>query len=281
MDLKALLENEELLQKLAASVAWLVGVVVLRVMALRFVREQKWSTDAVRVRWHVRLGQIALLLLVLGFLLLWGSEIQAIALSAVAIAAALVLATKELFMCISGAIYRATADVFQVGDRVEHGTVRGDVISYGLFTFTVLEIGPNHLRTGRAVVVPNSLLLSVSLINETITDEFVLHSFRVPQLQTSEWQAAERILLEAAEEVTGEYRDTARRHMDVVSRKHGLPPATVDPRVTVMIPEAGKLDLVVRVPTPAHKKGAVEQSIVRKFLERSTAGTSAGTTAGT
>ena len=263
-----LLNNQEFLQKLAASVGWILFVLVLRSASLRFVRNQEWYTDDIRMRWHLRLGQATLLLLVLGVLALWGSEIQAVALSAVAIAAAIVIALKELIMCISGSIYRAAADSFKVGDRIEVGAVRGDVVSYGVLTTTVLEIGPNHLRTGRAVIVPNSMFLSAGLINETITDDYVLHSFTVPLEQTDDWRQAEEILLDAAGRACSEYLEQAGRHMQAITAKYGLPPAGVDPRVSLSIPEAGKLDLVLRVPTPARKKGGVEQAILREYLTR-------------
>jgi len=281
LNIAELLKNEELLKKLAISAAWIITVLVIRAVLLRFVRKQEWYTDEIRMRWQLRLGQSTLLLLVLGVLAVWGSEMQAMALSAVAIAAAIVIALKEIILCVSGSFYRAAADSFGVGDRIELGTVKGDVISYGILSTTVLEIGPNHLRTGRAVVVPNSLFLSNALVNETITDDFVLHSFFVPLTRADDWQRAEAILLEAANEICGEYTAQARQHMEVITVKFGLPPAAVDPRVSIMIPEADKIDLVVRIPTPSRKKGAVEQAILRRYLERSAAPGDSGESGGT
>jgi hypothetical protein len=42
---------------------------------------------------------------------------------------------------------------------------------------------------------------------------------------------------------------------------------SVDPHVTVKVPKPDELALVVRLATPARKKGQVEQAIVRRFLE--------------
>jgi small-conductance mechanosensitive channel len=268
VNLTELFSNEEFLQKLAGTLAWVTAVLVLRTVSVRFVHHQKWHTDEIRMRWHLRLGQATLLLLVLGVLVLWGSEIQAMALSAVAIAAAIVIALKELILCISGSIYRAASDCLNVGDRIEIGSVRGEVISYGLLTTTLLQIGPNHMRSGCVVVVPNSLLLSQPLVNETITDDYLLHTFTIHLDQTEDWQAAERILVEVANAVTAEHREAARRHMAQLTKKYGLKSINVTPRVTITVPEAGKVDLAVRVPAPAKTKGAVEQEITRRFLKR-------------
>jgi hypothetical protein len=36
--------------------------------------------------------------------------------------------------------------------------------------------------------------------------------------------------------------------------------------VSLQIPEAGKINLVLRVPVPVRRRGRVEQEIVRRFL---------------
>ena len=69
---------------------------------------------------------------------------------------AIVLATKEIIMCLSGAIYRASSGTFKVGDRVEIGAFRGDVIDQTLLATTILEIGPGqaiHQHSGRTVTL--------------------------------------------------------------------------------------------------------------------------------
>ena len=40
---------------------------------------------------------------------------------------------------------RATSRSFKLGDRIEIGDYRGDVIDYNLFTTTILETGPGKL----------------------------------------------------------------------------------------------------------------------------------------
>ena len=259
--------SEEVLKKLAGSLALVLAILAIRLFFLRFVRSQKWGSDEIRMRWHLHIGQATLLTVFVGLLLLWGSEIQAVALSAVAIAAAIVIALKELITCISGSLFRAATDCFTVGDRIEVDGVRGDVISYGLLTTKVLEIGPDHLRTGRAVAIPNSLLLTKQVVSETFTEEFVLHSFPIHLTDQDDWKSAERVLVRAAHEVCDDYREPATRHMGVVTARYGLPSVRVDPRVSVRIPEAGKIDLLLRVPTPARKKGSIEQDIIRRFLQ--------------
>jgi small-conductance mechanosensitive channel len=255
-----------LLHNLTASAALLAAVLALRWVVRRWMRDTSWPSDEVRLRAHLRVGQISVLALVLGLFVIWAPELRTLALSAVAVAAALVLATKELLMCATGALLRATTGAYDVGDRIELDGTRGDVIRYGLLTTTVLEIGPTHQRTGRAVVLPNSLLLSKPVVNETFTATYVLHSFAVPVARSSDWQAAEQRLQGVAQRVCAEWVTPARRQFEELSREHGLTPPSVEPKVSLQLADEETLRLLVRVPTPHRQKGRVEQEILREFL---------------
>jgi hypothetical protein len=54
--------------------------------------------------------------------------------------------------------------------------------------------------------------------------------------------------------------------MERLENKHGLDSPTVAPRVTLQIPEPGKINLLLRIPTPARRIGRLEQAILRRFL---------------
>lgn len=259
-------DERVLLPDLTASAALLAAVLVLRWVARRWMRDAAWPSDEVRLRAHLRVSQLSVLALVLGLFVIWAPELRTLALSAVAVAAALVLATKELLMCATGAILRATTGAYDVGDRIELDGTRGDVIRYGLLTTTVLEIGPTHQRTGRAVVLPNSLLLSKPVVNETFTANYVLHSFAVPMARSADWQAAEQRLQAIAARVCAEWVAPARRQLEELSREHGLTPPSVEPKVSLQLADEDTLRLLVRVPTPHRQKGRVEQEILREFL---------------
>ena len=265
--LRQLLEDRAVLAGVTVSALVILVVLLLRSAAMRWVRATRWAVDEDRLRWAAVVRRSTILAVLLGLLLIWGDELRTFAVSIIAIAAALVLATKEVIVCMTGGILRASAQSFTLGSRVEIAGFRGDVIDTGMFTTTLRETGPGHQWTGRAVVFPNSVFLTTSVINETFTEEFVLHLISFPLTQEEDFETAERVVLEAANEVCAEYLDEAKRHMDRLALEHGLPSPSMDPRVTLQIPEAGKLNLLVRVPTRAREKGRVEQRIVRAFID--------------
>ncbi len=249
------------------SIAWILMVLLVRWFALRVVHRTATKTaERVHLRWTVQVRRSATVLILLGLGFIWATELRTMALSITAIAVAIVIATKEMLLCVMGAVLRASAGSFSVGDRIEIGKVRGDVIDHGLFATTVLEIGPDHQWTGRAVTVPNSQMLSDSVINETYSESYVLHVISVPLPGDAEWHLAEEALLEVARAVCSDYLDDARKQLKSQAKEQGLDPPNVAPRVTVAIPEAGKISLLLRVPTETRKKGVIEQRVLRRFL---------------
>lgn len=259
----------ELLRHLFASAALLALLLVLRLVVRRALARADWKDDVARARTQANLGRAAMLGLVLGLLVIWAPELHAFALSAVALAAAIVLATKELIMGVSGAVLRSTTAAYDLGDRIEIDGVRGDVIRIGLLSTTLLEVGPTHQRTGRTVVLPNSLLLAKAVANESQAEGYVLHSFEVPLARAADWQQAEQCLLSIAREVCAPWSESVREAMERLAREHGLPPPQTEVRASVQLAESGRVDLSLRIPVPARSKATAEQEILRRFLSES------------
>jgi small-conductance mechanosensitive channel len=268
-DFPVLFLTTEIIQNIAVSVALIVIALLGRAVAIRSLEASSWQNDEMGLRWRARIRNLTILIILFALMVVWATEIRTLALSAVAIAAAIVLATKELIMCFGGGILRTATESFTVGDRIEVRGHRGDVVHYGFMTTTILEIGPNHQRTGRAIIMPNSALLTDAVTNESFTEDYVLHTFAVPAPR-DQWQTHENHLLNAARDVCEPYLDNAREHMDATSRRLGLPVMNTEPRVTLQLPDADKLTLMVRVPVPSVEKGRVEQEIVRLYLEDTT-----------
>ncbi len=264
--LSQIFSEHDLVRNAIATVVLIVTIFILRSAVLRFVRGAEWASEQMQLHLMVRVRTVAMFLLALGFVVIWASELRTMAISVVAIAVAIVIATKELILCVSGSVLRATSQCFSVGDRIEVSGIHGDVVDLGLFTTTILETGPGHRRTGRAVVLPNGVLLSAPVINETFTDDFVLHMISVPIGAEEDWQQAEERLLAAAREVCAPILAEAQTHMQKTANRHGLPDFKVEPTVNLQVPEADKLRLILRVPSRAQAKGATEQQILRHFL---------------
>lgn len=247
----------------------IIAVIVVRTLLVRMVVKAEHQFPEARRRWIVNIRNASIFILFVTLLGIWNEQLRTLAVSFIALAVALVIATKELILCLSGSIIRAASKSYSIGDRIEIGGKRGDVVDQDLFTTTLLEIGPGsatHQYTGRAIVLPNSMLLTNPVINETYTHDYVMHVFCVPLSGTDDWQIAEKFLLEAAHAECDPFLEEARRFMKRLENRQLVDTPTVEPRVTLQIPEAGKVNLLLRIPVPSRRKGRFEQAILRRFL---------------
>ena len=252
------------------TVLVLVGVGIGRSVATWRIQRRAFPTVEDRRRWIVGVRNVAVLLLIGALIVVWNTFIQTLLLSVVAIAAALVLATKEFLLCISGAVWRTASRAFDVGDRIEVNGFRGDVIDHGLLATTLLEVGPgqhSNQASGRAIVLPNSVFLTYPMVNETFTDAYVLHPFELKVPRDSDWRKAERVLLEAAGAECASFLDDAKASLSRQIARYSLPNLGLDPRVSIELTHPNEIGLLVRVPVPVRQKSKIEQAILRRFLD--------------
>ena len=247
-----------------------VAMLVVRMLVSRFILRSV-EAPGLRRKWLVQSRNGFLLLLLLGLMMIWAEELRTLALSIVAIAVAFVVATKELILCVTGSVLKSGAGSFDVGDRIQVKDFRGDVVDQGLLATTILEVGPGkntHQRTGRKIVIPNALFVSESVVNESYTGNYVLHVFTASFKREEKWREAQRLLLDTAQRHCTDYLESARQHMSHLSRQRGLDMPSVEPRVTVQLPTAGEVQLVVRLPARPGERGQMEQAILNEVLDK-------------
>lgn len=61
--------------------------------------------------------------------------------------------------------------------------------------------------------------------------------------------------------------------MEQLSRQRGLDIPTADPRVTIQLPAAGEVHLVVSIPAKSGQRSYIEQSIISDVLGKGDFGT--------
>lgn len=259
---------DSMLRLVISTVLLVLAIVILRTLTARFIRKNVVSSE-LRGRLLVNFRNGFLLLGVLGLALIWGDQIRALALSIVAIAVAFVVATKELILCVSGAILKGGAGSFNLGDRIQVKDFRGDVIDQSLLATTILEVGPgktSHQRTGRVIVIPNALFVAEPVINESFTDHWDFHVFTVPFKREDDWHAAQAALLDAANRHCAPYLESVRKYMNKVGVSRGLEVPSVDPRVTIQAPVASEIHLTVRLPAKSGQRSYIEQAILSEVF---------------
>ena len=265
-DLLQIIPDPVLLRNIISSIVLVVAVFVARYVILRFVRSRLPTRDTLQLRWTSQVRAFSYVILAFGLFTIWAAELQALAVSFVVLAMAVVWATKETIACMQGAVYRLSSNAFQVGDRINVGDIRGDVIDPGLLSTTVLEVGKGHQRTGRTISIPNSLFMTEPVLNESLTGEYMLHLLTIPVDRSADLAEIENRALRAANDACADFIDDVRRPIALRYRRHGLNPPLVDPRITYQFVDTNTVNLILRIPVPTRLERTVEQRVLRAVL---------------
>ncbi|MCB1082518.1 MAG: mechanosensitive ion channel [Chlamydiia bacterium] len=237
----------------------------------RYIRRanRDWSSQQ-RLRWINSIRILVFVLTLLSVIFLWGEKIQGFAVSVFAITYAMVFSVKELCMSLNGFIVRYRGKFFEIGDRIEIGNIRGDVIDATLLSTTVQELGSkglSHLYTGKKITFSNSLFLTLPVVNESFLEKYYMIRLEIPIDPKSCWKTGKGLLLQIAEEEIAPYLEQARLRLLHMEKKMGIQLPFVEPIVTLSIPEPSQVALHLRMLSPTGMKAQLEQKVIARFLE--------------
>ncbi|WP_434779008.1 mechanosensitive ion channel domain-containing protein [Neisseria sp. Ec49-e6-T10] len=255
---------------LVRSILLIMSLIILRYFILRILNRASPNLSLEdKRRWAISLRNTVIFCSLFGLILIWARELQSFALSIVAFAAALVLATKEIIMCISGGFLRAASNSYTLGDHIQVNTNQGRVIDINLFTTTLVELGPDHLShrmTGKIIKFPNSLLLSFPVIKDNDLNGFILCTFTIPVPYHVDPVKAEHVILAATNKYALPYLDEARGSINIQEIEKMLDTPSLEPRISMTPVDDKQYKFVIRIAIPKTQRNRIEQEIYRIFL---------------
>src|ERR1700720_1396567 len=136
------------------------------------------------------------------------------------VGAGVAVALQDVVASIAGAFSIGFSKLYTVGDRVQIGDTRGDVVDIGLLRTTVMETGSwvsKDLYNGRIVRIPNSIVLKSPVFNYSQGFRFIWDEIKVLFTTASDCQLAREMLLRATKEAIGEYLIEAETSWRVMS----------------------------------------------------------------
>ncbi|MDF0603930.1 mechanosensitive ion channel, partial [Psychromarinibacter sp. C21-152] len=195
-----------------ASLLLVLVLWVTRAVIVKLIRLRSDLPPHVLRRWIATTRTAFLILVLLGLVLIWAPQLRTFALSLAAVAVAIVVATKEMILCLSGSLMRASTRAFSVGDWIEVAGVRGEVVDHTLLATTLQEFQPNSFHyTGRTAVVPNSVLFGSPVRNLTVVREYTFHSFAITTEADVNLPGREAEIADIVERQYGLHREEAAR----------------------------------------------------------------------
>jgi small-conductance mechanosensitive channel len=154
-----------------------------------------------------------------------------------AASAGIAFALQEVIASFAGWLAVVFGGFYKVGDRIQLGGIKGDVIDVAILRTTIMECGnwiAGDLYNGRIVRVANSFVFKEPVFNYSGEFPFLWDEIVVPIKYGSDYERARGILQEAAAEVVGDYAEQAKARWSQLVRAYRIEDARIDAMVTLV-----------------------------------------------
>ena len=269
--MNAFLKEAVSLSLLGKCVAAIVGILFIhatfRVLEQTLPRRFGRADARYRVRkFVVFCGYLAILLFLA---LLFEDRLGRLSFALGVAGAGVAVALQDVLASIAGAFAIGFSKLYTVGDRVQIGDTRGDVIDIGLLRTTLMETGnwvSKDLYNGRIARIPNSIVLKGSVFNYSQGFRFIWDEIKVVLTGTSDSQLARAMLLRVAKEAIGEYLVEAQSSWKSMSEYYQSENPPLEPTVALVV-NSGSLEFTVSYVVDYTKRTAMQDQLFTKIAE--------------
>lgn len=187
--------------------------------------------------------------------------------------AGVAFAMQETIGAVAGWFNITFGSIFTIGDRIQIGDVRGDVIDISLLKTRLIEVGAadgsswvhGAQYTGRVVTVSNKKSFTDPVFNYSAYFEYIWDELVVAIPHHGRWARAAEIMEEEAQNQSAS--EGAREAMDETRRRFPVPATEVEPLVFAEADEE-YMRLHARFVVPIRTTRTVRDGITRRVHER-------------
>jgi small-conductance mechanosensitive channel len=257
------------------AVAWIFAW-VLRQILKQFIgtrsgtRFQFWAKQGVSL--------VIAAVVILGIMSIWFDNPAQLASVLGLIGAGIAFALQRVITAVAGYFVILRGKTFNVGDRIQMGGVRGDVIGLTFMQTRIMEMGESprekdddkswvHSRqfTGRIVTVTNDKVFDCPVYNYTHQFAYIWDEISIPVAFHQDFAKAEQIILEAANAEARTAKRMGKEEVKRLEERFGIDAGEIDPRVFWRITEDW-LELTVRFLGPDHGIRQIKDGMTRTIL---------------
>ncbi len=265
--------SEEAVHKLIVSALLLLVIFVLRGILSRIVAHR--VTDIQR-RYIVTktIGYILGFVFLLGLGRIWfGGGGKLVAYFGI-LSAGLAIALQDPLTNLAGWVFITIRKPFVLGDRIQIGEHRGDVIDLRPFQFSIIEIGnwvDADQSTGRIIHIPNGLIFKEPQANYTAGFNFIWDEIGVMVTFESNWQDAKEILTRIVDKHTALQTKQAENEVRKAARKYLIFFQKLTPIVWTSVADSGVVLTMRYLCEPRRRRSTatmIWEEVLTEFAKR-------------
>ena len=272
-----LLENDSVTGRLVTTLVIVAIALVIALLGARLVG-RAWQDSYTRYysRKVVRYLTVVVALVVLA--VVWRPFAGQVGVVLGLIAAGVAFAMQELIGAFAGWLNIMFGRIYRVGDRVQVGGVRGDVIDITPLRTKILEMGSPPDRageseswvagrqyTGRIVTVSNKKTFTEPVFNYSAAFDYIWEELTIPIPYEADWRRAESIILEEVRRTTRS--EEAQKAMAHMARNYPVPRTELEPRVFTRA-TSNWVSLAARFVVPVRTARTAKDEVTRRILDR-------------
>jgi len=249
----------------------LIGIIIINILmriSRRALLPRIEGTDT-RYRFRKLIGFFGALVTFILITVVFSDKLGNLTVAFGVAGAGIAFALQEVIASIAGWAAISVGGFYTVGDRVQLGGIKGDVIDIGILRTTVMEIGQwvnADLYNGRIVRIANSFVFKEPVFNYSADFHFLWDEITVPVKYGSDYHLAREIFLAIANEQVGSHIPHAQKDWELMVKKFMIEKATVEPMVT-MIANDNWIEFTVRYVTDFKKRRSTKDILFTKILD--------------
>ena len=239
---------------------------IWRKAIFRYVHDSRRRYQFLLIR-RIVLWTAAGIVLIFAFV----AELGALATFAGLITAGVAVALQSVIVSMVGYFFLIGKFGIRVGDRVQAGTVNGEVVEIGLVRFHLMELstaGADAVPTGRVVAFSNSVVFqsTSALFKQIPGTNFIWHEISLKFAPEIDYRVLRARLDEATKTALTPYCDLLerqRRQMEMTVSS--IAEAELKPRVRIHFTTSA-LEVVVRFPVVMEKAGEIDEQVISELF---------------
>lgn len=200
---------------------------------------------------------------------IWISELHSMGTFFGLLTAGLAIALKDPLSNFFAWIFILIKKPFEVGDRIQIGPNKGDLINIGFLQFELIEIGnwvEADQSTGRIIHIPNGLVFTQPVFNFNQAMKHIWHEIPILITFESNWVVAKQLLKEIADRHAGKFVDQVREQLNKADQKYTVVYQNVEPSVFTKRDPSGIMLTIRYLCHPRTRRGT-EQLIIEDLLK--------------
>ncbi|OGO66466.1 MAG: transporter [Chloroflexi bacterium RBG_19FT_COMBO_55_16] len=244
-------------------VAVIVGFLVIQTLVRLLSRTVEEQVRERGIRYQVRrlitlTGYISFVVFIT---LVFSDQLSSLTVALGVAGAGIAFALQEVISSIAG--------FYKIGDRVQLGGIKGDVIDIAILRTTLMEIGEwvkGDQYSGRIVRIANSFVFKEPVFNYSGDFPFLWDEIVLPVKYGSDHNSARQILQRVIDAETVEYTQKASQVWGRMTKKYLVEETTVEPTINLALND-NWIDFTVRYVVDFKKRRSTKDRVFTRILD--------------